>query len=341
MTNKSTTGIDPVLDRLATAVTECKDTESLVRPLLSLIEHLTGLDSVYLTHIDWQKQVQIVLWSKNAHELVIPENLEVPLHDTLCQRAINESHFYEPDVPAHWADAHSAVDLGVRTYLSAPVKLADQEIFGTLCALGQHSVDVDESTLRIIQLFSELIARQIDRERLIAQLRRDNQEISAMALTDTLTGVANRLALRRELSRQLANAKRQGQIIHLAFIDLNNFKHINDHYGHEAGDQFLQAIATSLTRGLREGDFVARYGGDEFVVFGTSTNQTIEQDRAVFAERLMQLTSGRFELETVVIDYAGPSIGVVSSLPDEQSEDDLIERADKAMYVVKKNRRAT
>ena len=55
----------------------------------------------------------------------------------------------------------------------------------------------------------------------------------------------------------------------------------------------------------------------------------------------MQLTSGRFELETVVIDYAGPSIGVASSLPDEQSEDDLIERADKAMYTVKKNRRAT
>lgn len=339
--NRETKPIDPILDRLANAVAESTDTESLVRPLLSLLEHLTGFDSVYLTHIDWQKHRQIVLWSQNAHQLVIPERMEVPLQDTLCQRAIDELHFYEKHVPIHWADAHLAQQIGIHTYLAAPVKLANEEIFGTLCALSQESIEVGTSTQRIVQLFAELIARQIDRERLIAQLRQDNQEISALALTDTLTGLANRLALRRELSRQLANARRENQRIHLAFIDLNDFKQINDDFGHEVGDQFLQAIATALVEGLREGDFVARYGGDEFVVFGTANNQDTQLSRNAFAARLSQLTTGRFILDEIIIDYAGPSIGVATSSPDEYDENDLIERADMAMYAIKKNRRAT
>ena len=263
------------------------------------------------------------------------------LNDTLCQRAINESHFFEKQVPTHWADATLAINAGIQTFVAAPIRLADQEIFGTLCAAGKKSVDLSDATLRILHLFAELIARQIDRERLITQLRKDNKEISEMALTDPLTGLANRLALQRELSRALANGKRQGAVVCLAFPDLDNFKRTNYQCGNEGGDQFLRAISASLTEGLRECDFVARYGGDEFVVFGTSTDQPLAAHISTFASRLEQLTSGRFELDTVTIDYAGASIGVASSLPDEQDEADLIERADKAMYEVKKNRRAT
>ncbi|WP_298217831.1 sensor domain-containing diguanylate cyclase [Halothiobacillus sp.] len=333
--------IDPILDRLASVLAKSTDTATLVRPLLELMEHLTGLDSVYLTRIDWSKQVQTIVFTRNCHELVIPEGLEVPLEHTLCRRAIEEQHFFEPDVPTHWADAHLAIDMGIQTYLSAPVRLADEEIYGTLCALGADSTEISPSTQRVVQLFADLIAHQIDRERLIMHLQSDNRAIGELAMTDALTGLPNRFSLRRALKRELANVRRMDQVLHLAFIDLDQFKEINDRHGHDVGDQFLKAIADSLRNGLREGDFVARYGGDEFVAFGISKNTAIAADEAAFTTHLCDLTSGRFTLEATVIDYPGASIGVVTSTPEDHDIDELIERADQAMYRFKKNRRAT
>lgn len=341
MTKKAQNTIDPILDRLASVLAKSTDTATLVRPLLELMEHLTGLDSVYLTRIDWSNQVQTIMFTRNCHELVIPEGLDVPLEHTLCRRAIEEQHFFEPDVPTHWADAYLAIEMGIQTYLSAPVRLADEEIFGTLCALGANSTEISPSTQRIVQLFANLIAHQIDRERLITHLQADNRAIGELAMTDALTGLPNRYSLRRALKRELANVRRMDQVLHLAFIDLDHFKEINDRHGHDTGDQFLRAIADALRNGLREGDFVARYGGDEFVAFGISKNTTIAADEATFAARLSDLTVGRFALASTIIDYPGASIGVVTSTPEDHDIDELIERADQAMYRLKKNRRAT
>ncbi|MEW6252403.1 MAG: GGDEF domain-containing protein, partial [Planctomycetota bacterium] len=159
------------------------------------------------------------------------------------------------------------------------------------------------------------------------------------ALSDPLTGIPNRRALISELARALANAERTGTVVHVAFVDLDGFKAINDRHGHDAGDRFLIAMACALRDGVREGDFVARYGGDEFVVFGPAASDAYDVGRAAMRERLQRLTTGRFTIDQLTIDCTGASVGVVTSCAGERDVEALLARADAAMYEVKKARR--
>lgn len=332
--------MDPFLDKLVTAVSDSEDLESLVRPLLGLLESVTGLESTYLTTIDLDRNIQRIVFSRNTQALDIPEGLEVPWGDTLCKRALDEGRPYVDDVAGCWGDSDAARVLGITTYLSEPVHVAAGELYGTLCAASGARVQVTDDTRRLLQLFSQLIARQLDRDRLLAQLQDENREYSRYALSDPLTGIPNRRALMNELARALANAARTDTAVHVAFVDLDGFKTINHQQGHDAGDRFLIAIARALVGGMRDGDFVARYGGDEFVVFGPATSDSHDASRAAIRERLQRLTTGHFSIGLHTIDYAGASVGVVTSDPSERNCETLLARADAAMYEAKKARRA-
>ena len=126
----------------------------------------------------------------------------------------------------------------------------------------------------------------------------------------------------------------------LLFIDLDNFKTLNDTYGHDHGDALLQQVAQRLLGCLRQGDTLARFGGDEFVVLAPADPGSGE-DGGALRERIETLSRGRVELgDGVAIDYAGASVGVVLSRPGENDADTLLARADAAMYVVKQQRKA-
>ena len=332
--------MDPFLDKLVAAVSDSEDLESLVRPLLGLLESVTGLESTYLTTIDHERNVQRIVFSRNTQALNIPEGLEVPWGNTLCKRALDEGRPYVDDVVGCWGDSDAARVLGITTYLSEPVHVAAGELYGTLCGASGARIQVTDDTRRLLQLFSQLIARQLERDRLLAQLKDENREYSRYALSDPLTGIPNRRALMNELARALANARRADTAVHVAFVDLDGFKAINDQQGHDAGDRFLIAIARALVGGMRDGDFVARYGGDEFVVFGPATSDSHDASRAAIRERLQRLTTGRFSIGLHTIDYAGASVGVVTSGAGERDCEALLARADAAMYEAKKARRA-
>ncbi|MGM0774608.1 MAG: GGDEF domain-containing protein [Pseudomonadota bacterium] len=142
-----------------------------------------------------------------------------------------------------------------------------------------------------------------------------------------------------ELKRSLANADRAGSMIHLAFIDLDDFKSINDDYGHDAGDRFLIEMARKIRAGLREGDFIARIGGDEFVVFGSAVSEAYSDSRKAIQKRIEDFSKGTFHLGVADIDYEGASVGVVTSEPRMKEPEALLSLADEAMYRVKKARR--
>lgn len=330
--------MDALLDRLVTVVSKSEDLEGLVRPLLELLESVTGLESTYLTTIDLERDVQQILFSRNARAPNIPERLQVRWDDTLCKRALDEKRPYVDDVAAHWGDSDAARAMGITTYLSEPVHVADGELYGTLCGASRAQVPVTADTRRLLKMFSKLIARQIERDRLLARLKDENREHQRLALSDALTGIPNRRALANELARALANARRSGSAVHVAFIDLDRFKAINDNHGHDVGDRFLVAVAKTLLGGIRDGDFVARYGGDEFVVFGPATSDSHSASRAAIRERLERLTTGRFDLGTYALDYPGASVGVVTSGVNERDAEALLARADAAMYEVKEAR---
>ncbi|MDT0618286.1 sensor domain-containing diguanylate cyclase [Salinisphaera sp. P385] len=167
----STVAAESLLTAVAEQVAGAGDLEGLTRPLLNILQRLTGLDSVYLTAIDWQADQQQILFSQNSGDMTIGEGLVVPWHDTLCRRALDENRFLTTDVPVRWGDSEAARALNIQTYASVPVKADDGEIFGTLCGASDHVAPVPEGTESVMSLFAQLVAHQIQLERAASHAR--------------------------------------------------------------------------------------------------------------------------------------------------------------------------
>jgi diguanylate cyclase len=329
---------DTILDQLAATIVDSHDIESLARPLLAILQEITGLESTFLTSVDVQNNELKLVFTHNTGSIQIPEGKINPWSDTLCKRASDEGVIHTDEADRLWADNAVGRELGIVTYLSEPLRSSDGEFYGTLCGASSSRQQLSSKNRRLLAMFGRLLIQQIERESLIARLQMENQQFVAAALQDPLTGIPNRRAMEQELSRTLANAARNQVQTHLAFIDMDGFKAINDNYGHDIGDRFLLMISANLTEGLREGDFIARFGGDEFVFFCTTTQGDAESQRQAIAERLRTLMQGRFHIEGLELDYDGPSIGIVSALSDE-SAPELLARADQAMYGEKTTRK--
>lgn len=334
--------MDPVLDKLSSSVTSARSLEELTRPLLELLRSVTGLESAYLTTIDMDRGVQQVLFADNAGALQIPEGLSVPWEDTLCRRSIESETSFTNDVPRQWGDSQAARELGLTTYLSLPVRLANGQVYGTLCAASQSRRELRPDARRLLDMFTRLIAQQVEREQLIQQLVRVNEQLAAVATTDPLTGLGNRRALEQALTRMLAQGARQGCGVLIAFMDLDGFKAINDSHGHEIGDRFLQLFAQRLRRVLRAEDVAARWGGDEFVVVGPGPADMEEMANAAGAleRRIVQATTGIYRMDQLAIDYAGASVGVLPVSAGTLAPGEALRQADAAMYRAKLARKS-
>lgn len=331
-----------LLEQLSESVSTAHSVEELTRPLLEMLEAVTGLESTYLTSIDKVKGVQHVLYARNTSTMQIPEGLVVPWNDTLCKRALEEGRTFTDDVPACWGDSQAASDLGIRTYVSKPVRMGNGALYGTLCAASAHARPRTPEAERILTLFAYLIGQQVEREQLIQKLLSANERLATMVATDQLTGLPNRRALTDALERMLAQGRRQQMGVQIAFIDLDGFKAINDTHGHEVGDQFLIAIAERLQAVLRTEDLAARLGGDEFVVISLSTQagKAAQSAQDALGQRITQATQGHFELPGATLDYAGASVGVATIAPNQHHQpEDALRAADQSMYQVKRARR--
>lgn len=179
--------------------------------------------------------------------------------------------------------------------------------------------------------------------RLVGQVAMRHQEERYAANYDTLTGLPNRRAILAELKRVFALAERTGQRVLVAFIDLDEFKTINDLHGHEVGDRFLAEAGRRLLAGLRAGDRLGRWGGDEFVVIGL-TGPVRGGDRDPAAEamrrRLVPLLIGTYSFPECSFDYPGASFGIVGIDPAVSSLQAALREADRLMYADKQARRA-
>lgn len=158
-----------------------------------------------------------------------------------------------------------------------------------------------------------------------------------IALHDHLTKLPNRHLLDERMAQSLARANRQGTQFAVLFIDLDNFKSVNDNYGHLVGDKVLKVIAERLRAHVRAEDTAARLGGDEFVILSEGVNT--ERDVEIAANRLLATISRpvRIKLrrtDTVNITVTG-SVGISLCPRDGDNLEDLVTRADEAMYRAK------
>ncbi|HSH73000.1 MAG TPA: diguanylate cyclase [Methylophilaceae bacterium] len=159
------------------------------------------------------------------------------------------------------------------------------------------------------------------------------ESLSKLAYYDALTGLPNRLLFDDRLLQGILSANRQGSKLALLFVDLNEFKPVNDTYGHHVGDMLLKEIANRLHQQLREEDTISRLGGDEFVVLLTSI--TSKEDCEMIIHKLLQALRAPFEVDTVLL-YPDASIGACI-YPDD-GEQDLMVKADQAMYIAKRDK---
>jgi len=159
-------------------------------------------------------------------------------------------------------------------------------------------------------------------------ITRQQVELAAMAITDSLTGLFNRAQLRTNLERALQQSRRVGTPMTLLMFDLDNFKAINDTVGHAGGDEVLRGIGAYFRRRIRGSDTVFRVGGDEFLVLLYDTNATaahgIAEDMGKEIKALSLLSEGEVTV----------SIGIAAAVPDDDL-DDWVKRADDKMYLAK------
>lgn len=160
--------------------------------------------------------------------------------------------------------------------------------------------------------------------------------IQFLAHHDTLTQLPNRLMMMDRLEHMLAAAKRHAKMVGVLFIDLDNFKTVNDSLGHHAGDELLKRVAGRIHSCLRAADMVARLGGDEFLV--VVSDLALAEDVVPVAEKLLSAVAESFSIEGHIITVS-PSIGISIFPRDGNDRDALIKNADAAMYLAKESGR--
>ena len=171
----------------------------------------------------------------------------------------------------------------------------------------------------------------------ITERRHAEARISHLARFDELTGLPNRVSFRDEIERLLKKPRPEGELSALLFVDLDQFKQVNDTLGHPCGDQLLCAVAGRLRDMLRPEDFVARFGGDEFVVFQRCIRSN--EEAATLARRIVDQLSERYKINNHLVEI-GASVGIAMTAPG-ISADTLLKNADMALYRAKADGRGT
>jgi diguanylate cyclase len=193
-----------------------------------------------------------------------------------------------------------------------------------------HSVDIQWSA-RWLPEYGVRIG--VGRE--VTELRRAEQALEHLATHDPLTGLPNRHRLQRELQSAMAHAAQTDEGLAVLYVDLDGFKAANDRAGHHAGDRVLREVAQRLQQGLRQGDVVARVGGDEFVALlpgcrDADAARAIADSVRAGLRPPFSLPDGLFRLDA--------SVGIACYPTDATDPDALLAHADRAMYAAKRTR---
>ncbi len=203
---------------------------------------------------------------------------------------------------------------GVRAVLFQPVTRGGRRMAVLVVGFYESIPRTPEHALDIVELVAAEIGAAIDRADLVALF-------ATQARTDPLTGAANRRSWDEEMDRELARARRTGDPLTVALIDMDHFKDYNDTHGHDAGDVLLRDLVTAIRAELRTGDVIARWGGEEFTLALPGCD--LEQAQTIASRLLCLVPSG----QTV-------SIGLAQARTQDTPRV-LIERADRALYAAK------
>jgi len=241
----------------------------------------------------------------------------------------------------YWINTRTAPEFRLGILYLIPVLLVawhDGLVWGILFALGttllRYVTGIDQ-----MPAGTPLVARAVNEAGYLAvvslaiaglsQLRRTQAQLEDIATRDSLTSVLNARAFTDELGQELGRNRRYGRPLALIYLDLDDFKRVNDAHGHATGDAVLRLVADAMRSAVRQSDLVGRLGGDEFAVLMPETDGTVAHAAAT------RLVTG---IRTVFrgTPSVTASIGVVSCAGTEAGSEELLRKADQAMYEAKR-----
>ncbi|WP_419712630.1 diguanylate cyclase [Pseudomonas sp. NFX224] len=207
----------------------------------------------------------------------------------------------------------------------------ENHLEGLLGTMDQHRKQRDEREHEVAARLQSLAERVAHMEQEALGFREHLEEQRQKALIDPLTGLPNRAAWSERLEHEISQWQQHGNTLMLAMLDLDHFKRINDNYGHLAGDKVLKIIASVLRKRLRGTDFIARFGGEEFVLLLPSTVPAAGMKLLEHLRASIEACPFHFKGERVTITI---SMGLTAFKPGEHS-DQVLKRADQALYRAK------
>lgn len=318
------------LEEVYKAIAPVLDREELYDIILAKSVELLGAEAGSLMILDVQHKVLAVKAAKGIERNEL-DSIRVRLGEGISG-AIAESGnpVIVKDIEKEVPSRKNRKRYKTRSFISIPLKL-DSRVIGLINVTDKATGEVfNEEDLHLLHSFANYATIALERVAYYSM----TEELKMISMTDPLTELFNRRYFRERLFEEAERVKRHDECFSIFIMDIDNFKIFNDKYGHIAGDKTLKGVSRAIKDAVRSMDVVARYGGEEFAVILPHTNK---KDAFEIAERIrhgverFRPSGGNFESMPTTI-----SVGVAEFPIDAGTIDDLIDRADKAMYKAKK-----
>lgn len=214
-----------------------------------------------------------------------------------------------------------------QVWLGVPLRV-ENKIIGSMVLQSYTDPNLySQKDIKLMEFVSQQVATVIERKQV-------EEKLKFLSLYDSLTKLPNRVLFYDRMRQEIAYAKREQKKFALMFLDLDNFKKVNDEFGHEIGDKLLQEVARKFKEVLREADTICRLGGDEFIILLPRLRQPRE-NAVDLVRKILQSFKGPLMIDQHQI-YVNTSMGIAFYPDDGEKEEILIKNADQAMYQAKK-----
>ncbi|HET7814861.1 MAG TPA: diguanylate cyclase, partial [Candidatus Baltobacteraceae bacterium] len=323
------TQAERVRELYAAASARGKSVESQIDNTLALGCRMFGFNFGYVTRFQDDK---IAILNAVGQGSPVPRGSVWPMNDSLSRHLLGRNSVFVPDMEEEpWLSDSAYGTSPWRSYYGIKLVVNEKDFGAMVFASRQPRAALEARDRDLLHMMALFVAAALERVRY-------TESMEQLAFYDSLTGLPNRVLFDDRMRQTVGAAKRYGRDFSVMYLDLDDFKAINDQFGHPEGDRVLREVSQRLMSALRESDTLARFGGDEFVVLQPVVNaQTDAED---LARKLVRALHEPIETG-MHRHHVRTSVGIALYPRDGTSSNELLECADRALYRAKRAGRDT